>query len=75
MNIIIPKPNKKALKKNGWEYLKGLQFYRKIINECCVCIEDPDNDLPFGCWITYERATPDDLIAIGNELKKLEENN
>lgn len=72
MNIIIPKPSKKALKKNGWEYSKSLQIYHKDFNKCRVCIRLPYYELPHDCWIPYAEATPDDLIAIAEELKKLE---
>lgn len=75
MQIKIKEISKEALEKNGWEYLPNIQFYRKKFNKCRVCIQLPDCDLPFECWIPYmPEATPDDLIAIGQELKKLEEN-
>jgi hypothetical protein len=73
MQVIIPEPSKEALEKNGWEYMPNLQLYRKIFNECSVCIQKPDIEFPYICWIPpLGRPTPDDLIAIANELKKLE---
>ena len=75
MQIKIKKISKEKLEKNGWEYVPLEQLYYKKFNECEVCIRDPYSELIRDCSISYwEVATPDDLIAIGNELKKLEEN-
>ena len=75
MNIIIPEPKKETLEKNGWEYAPQAELYYKKVNNCSVCVREPDSTLPFECWIpSAENHTPDDLIAIANELKKLEEN-
>lgn len=75
MHIIIPKPTKETLEKNKWKYVPHAVLYHKKINNCSVCVRDPDDTLPFECWIpNMEDHTPDDLIAIAEELKKLEEN-
>ncbi len=73
--IIKIKPiSKDKLEKSGWEYLPPLQLYHKTFNECTVCVRPLESDLPYECWMpVYETATPDDLVAIANELKKLEE--
>lgn len=75
MQIVIPKTTKETLEKNGWKYKPALQLYHKEFHECSVCIQKPDIEFPYICWIPpLARTTPDDLIAIGQELKKLEEN-
>ena len=75
MKIKIKPISKEALEKNGWDYEIFQQRYYKKFNECWVCIDSPDCDLDRGCQLfSWDGATPDDLIAIGNELKKLEEN-
>jgi hypothetical protein len=76
MHIIIPKTTKETLEMNGWKYKPSLQLYYKKINNCSVCVQVPDDELPFECWIPNSQdVTPNDLVAIGNELKKLEANN
>ncbi len=75
MQIKIKQPSREKLEECGWEYKPHAELYYKKINKCSVCVRDPDDELPFECWILdMEDHTPDDLIAIGNELKKLEEN-
>ena len=75
MQIKIKEISTEKLEKNGWEYKPQAELCCKKINNCLVCIREPDSVLPFECWIPYmSEATPEDLIAIGNELKKLEEN-
>ena len=77
MKIKIKEISKETFEKNGWDYEPLEQLYFKKFNECEVCVRDQYNykDSPYECWISWwEVATPDDLIAIGNELKKLEEN-
>ena len=70
MHIIIPKPTKKALEKNGW----------KKCYDFCYCKKVDDYDVKLirssvGCWVpNTEDMLLNDLIAIANELKKLEEN-
>jgi hypothetical protein len=73
MQIKIKEISKEKLEKNGWKYLPNLRIYRKDFNECRVCIRLRYYELPHECWIPYEEVTPEDLIAIGQELKKLEE--
>ena len=73
MTIKIKEISKETLEKNGWEYKPQAELYCKKINNCLVFVREPDSVLPFECWIPYfEIVTPDDLIAIANELKKLE---
>jgi len=76
MNIKIPEPSEKALEKNGWDYRGSLSpLYSKKVNNYSVCVRLSALGLPHECWVLFERTkvvTPDDLIAIGNELKKLE---
>lgn len=75
MTIKLKPISKEKLEKNGWKCHPALQLYHKTFNKCTVCVRDPDDVLPFECWIPdMEDHTPDDLIAIANELKKLEEN-
>jgi hypothetical protein len=74
MQIKIKEISKEALEKNGWEYMPNLQLYRKEFHECSVCIQKPDIEFPYICWIPpLGSATLDDLAAIASELKKLEE--
>ena len=72
METIIKPPTLKALAKNGWMVLKPHELYPVYVKEVSnhtVYIKGED------CWTKYpEYITPEDLIAIGNELKKLEEN-
>lgn len=76
MQIKIKEISKETLEMNGWKYKPSLQLYYKKVNNCSVCIQGPDDELSFECWIpSAEEHTPDDLIAIADELKKLEENN
>jgi len=75
MQIKIKEISKEKLEKNGWEYKPHAELYCKKINNCSVCVREPDSVLPFECWIpNMEDHTPEDLIAIAEELKKLEEN-
>lgn len=75
MIIKMKQPSREKLEKNGWEYKPHAELYYKKVNNCSVCVREPDSTLPFECWIpSAEDHTPDDLIAIANELKKLEEN-
>lgn len=74
MQIKIKPISKETLEKNGWKLLTNnqQQLYYKIINECTVCVRSLESKLPYECFIpAYENPTPDDLIAIANELKKL----
>lgn len=77
MNIKIPEPSEKALEKNGWDCRGSLSpLYSKKVNNYSVCVRLSALGLPHECWVLFERTkvvTPDDLIAIGNELKKLED--
>ena len=75
MRIEIKGISKEKLEKNGWEYLPQRKAYCKTFFRCNVFVELLDNVLPHVALIScYEIATPDDLIAIAYELKKLEEN-
>jgi len=79
MQIIIKEPTKEALEKNGWDYRGSISpLYSKKVNNYSVCVRLSALGLPHECWVLFERTkvvTPDDLIAIGNELKKLEAKN
>ena len=75
MDIRIKKISKEKLETCGWKYEPKYQVYHKIFNECNVFIRFSDSVLRDECWTAHWAiATPDDLIAIANELKKLEEN-
>lgn len=76
MHIMISKPSKEALEKNGWDYRGSLSpLYFKKVNNYSICIRLSNYGLAHECWVVFGKvATPDDLIAIANELKKLEEN-
>ena len=75
MQIKIKEISKEILEKNGWKCHPRSNVYYKKFNECWVGIIPLEDEQTHGCWISYaEVATPDDLVAIGNELKKLEEN-
>jgi hypothetical protein len=69
MQIIIKEPTKESLEKNGWKQWKLTPIYIKKVNKIRVCVRGNECRLP-----TISVVRPDDLIAIGNELKKLEEN-
>ena len=74
MEIKIKKISKEKLEECGWEYSKSWRLYYKEFNECTVRVRLADSEWPLECWISnYDVATPNDLIAIGKELKKLEE--
>lgn len=69
MHIMISKPTKEALEKNGWKKWKLTPTYIKKVNKIRVCVRGDECRLP-----TISVVRPDDLIAIADELKKLEEN-
>ena len=76
MDIVIPKPSEKALEKNGWELITAddYKWYHKKINNLHVEITRV-TESRYECEILdCQDIALDDLIAIGNELKKLEEN-
>ena len=75
MNIKIPEPSKKALEKNGWDCRGKVEpLYFKKVNNYSICVRFLNYGLTHECWVVFgEVATPDDLIAVANELKKLEE--
>ena len=78
MFIKIKPISKETLEKNGWKLLpnNNNQLYYKKFNKCTVCVRSLESKLPYECFMpAYENPTPDDLIAIANGLKKLEENN
>jgi hypothetical protein len=71
MQIKIKEISKETLEKNGWKYSKSLRLYYKEFNECMVRVRLADSVLPLECWISnYDVVTPNDLIAIAEELKK-----
>lgn len=75
MQIKIKPISKEKLEKSDWECSPALQLYHKAFNKCTVCVRPLESNLPSECFMpVYENPTPDDLIAIANELKKLEEN-
>lgn len=75
MNIIIPKPSKEALEKNGWKLWSITPVYTKKIRNCTAYVRASYCESIYECLILNEETLmPNDLIAIGNELKKLEEN-
>ena len=74
MTIKIKPISKEKLEKSDWEYLPALQLYHKTFNKCTVCVRPLESELPSECFMpVYENPTPDDLVVIGQELKKLEE--
>lgn len=73
MHIIIPKPTKEALEKNGWKLWHITPVYIKRINNCIVRVRPSYCESLYECLIPNEETLmPNDLIAIGEELKKLE---
>ena len=76
MQIIIKEPTKEVLEKNGWDCRgKIQQLCFKKTNNYSICVRLSNYGVPHECWaLFYKTATPDDLIAVGNELKKLEVN-
>ena len=75
MDIIILEPSKEALEKNGWKPWHNMSSYIKRIRNCTVYVRASYCESIYECQIPNEETLmPDDLIAIGNELKELEEN-
>ena len=75
MQIIIPEPSKEALEKNGWKPCYNASAYTKRIRNCTVYVRASYCESLYECWMPNEETLmPNDLIAIGNELKELEEN-
>ncbi len=75
MEIIIPEPSKEVLEKNGWKPWHIKPVYIKRINNCMVRVRPSYCESLYECWIPNEETLmPNDLIAIGEELKKLKEN-
>jgi hypothetical protein len=73
MTVEIKEISKEKLEKNGWEYLPLRKAYCKTFTHCNVFVELLGNVWPRMASIScYEIVTPDDLIAISQELKKLE---
>ena len=73
MNIIFTKPSEESLKKNGWKIWHITPVYIKRINNCIVRVRPSYCESLYECWIPNEETLmPNDLIDIGNELKKLE---
>jgi hypothetical protein len=76
MNIIFPEPSKEMLEKNGWKLWHITPVYIKRINNCIVRVRPSYCESLWECLIQNEEILmPNDLIAIGNELKKLEAKN
>jgi hypothetical protein len=78
MYINLKKISKKRFEECGWKYGGhddfGYRVFEKIINGIKVyefCNQDT-NKLDYTC-IENKLQTPDDLVAIANEVKKLEE--
>ena len=78
MQIIIKEPTKEALEKNGWELILvdmyDIVTYSKKIKDKETHFVIHNNEKSDQITDVYydDVPTPDDLIAIGNELKKLE---
>lgn len=83
MYIHLKKISKERFKECGWDYI-GLNFYDgmvfvKMINGIKVGIQLYDDDSPYTNELNYmcfenKLPIPDDLVAIANEVKRLEEN-
>jgi hypothetical protein len=75
MQISCIKTSEKRLKECGWEFFRfdifeDKMYLKKIKTvEVTVTLND-DGDV----YVDRKILTPNSLIAIGNELKKLEEN-
>lgn len=75
MNIIFREPSKEALEKNGWKPWHNPSSYVKRIRNCTVYVRASYCESLYECLLQNEETLmPNDLIAIGTELKKLEEN-
>lgn len=76
MQIKIKEISKEKLEKNGWELLGEYDYnwYHKEINNLHVEIEKITDSMYYCEIPDYQDVFTDDLIAIYQELKKLEEN-
>ena len=73
MNIIFSEPSKEALETNGWKPWHSTPVYIKRIRNCMVRVQPSYCESLYECWIPNEETlVPNDLIAIGTELNKLE---
>ena len=76
MLINMKRPRLEKVRVCGWEYKVATSIgvaYSKEINEKEVQILVYSNEKPYLRIHFADTPTPNDLIAIGEELKKLEE--